>query len=147
MALAYPSHCPNKKKIGADMSTRILIIDDDVELCEELKDLLADNGFHVSCAYNADQGENMVKDSRFDVIILDNKMNGMSGIDLLKRVDSAVRKKVILVSGKSFIEKLLMDEGLFGAISGTIGKPIDFELLLTKIIETAKANRGLPKRQ
>lgn len=113
---------------------RILLIDDDRELCEELADLLKSEGYEVTSASDSLRGEAMTRCLDYDAIILDSKMPTVTGLDILERMKAeSVKKKVILVSGKPFIEKELQDRGLQGVVSAVLAKPIDFDLLLQKL--------------
>lgn len=113
---------------------RVLIIDDDKELCEELSELLKSEGYDVTCASDSLRGEAMTRCLDFDAIILDSKMPSVTGLDILERMKAeSVKNKVIMVSGKPFLEKELKDRGLYGVVSAVLGKPIDFDLLLEKL--------------
>ncbi len=112
----------------------ILIIDDDVELCEELSEMLRSEGYKVTCASDSVEGEAMIHCLDFDALILDSKMPLITGPEILERVKAeSLKKKIILVSGGPFAEKELEDRGLRGTVSAVLGKPIDFGLLLEKI--------------
>ena len=113
---------------------RILLIDDDQELCEELADLLKSEGYDVVCSSDSQRGEAMIRCLDFDTLILDSKMPLVTGLDILERMKAeSVKKKVIMVSGKPFIEKELEARGLQHVVSAVLSKPVDFELLLEKI--------------
>lgn len=113
---------------------KVLIIDDDKELCEELADLLESEGYEVTSASDSLRGEAMTRCLDYDAIILDSKMPSVTGLDILERMKAeSVKKKVIMVSGKPFLEKELEDRGLLGVVSAVLGKPIDFALLLEKL--------------
>ncbi len=113
---------------------RILIIDDDKELCEELSDLLKSEGYEVTTSSDSQRGEAMTRCLDYDAIILDSKMPTVTGLDILARMKAeSVKKKVIMVSGKPFIEKELVERGLQGLVSAVLAKPIDLALLLEKL--------------
>jgi DNA-binding response OmpR family regulator len=113
---------------------RVLIIDDDQELCEELSELLKGEGYEVASSSDSLRGEAMTRCLDYDAIILDSKMPSVTGLDILERMKAEnVKKKVIMVSGKPFIDKELKDRGLQGVVSAVLGKPIDFNLLLQKL--------------
>jgi two-component system OmpR family response regulator len=113
---------------------RILIIDDDQELCEELSDLLKSEGYDAVSSSDSQRGEAMIRCLDFDTLILDSKMPLVTGLDILERMKAeSVKKKVILVSGKPFIEKELADRGLQNVVNAVLCKPVDFNLLLEKL--------------
>ena len=122
------------------MKKHVLIIDDDVELCEELKSLLMSDNFIVDCAISAEKGAELMNKCRFHVILLDNKMSGMSGVDFLVKLDLHTRKKVILISGQPFLENRLDEAGLSGSVGGIMKKPIDIEMLFESLSRIAGEN-------
>jgi len=116
------------------MPEHILLIDDDVELCDELSEMLRAEGYRTTCASDSYEGEAMIRCLKFDALILDSKMPLASGIEILERMKGEnIKKKVILVSGQPFVEKELRERGLGSVVSAVMGKPIDFKLLLEKI--------------
>ena len=115
-------------------SKHILIIDDDLELCEELTDLLESEGFSVRCATDGVLGEELIKNNSYNTIILDYKMPKHSGIDILKKLKAeGIKKKIILFTGRPHVEKQLKDEGLLDMVSALLEKPVNFAKLLVKV--------------
>jgi len=66
------------------MAAKILIVDDDQDLCDELSEVLSDNGYLVETASNGMDGQACIKKNRYHVILLDYRMPGLSGVDVLK---------------------------------------------------------------
>jgi len=113
---------------------RILITDDDQELCEEAADALRDAGHLTQTAYDGKTGCDYINKNSYDAIILDYKMTGLTGVDILKfikRKNLAV--KVFLVSGRPFIEKQLKEENVMGLVTRILNKPFDIARLLEEI--------------
>lgn len=87
------------------MSKKILIIDDDMDLCQLLGRYLTRNGFEVDMAHAGGKGITKFTEGRFDVVICDYRLGDMEGIDVLK----ALRKenpgvKVLMITGYSDIK-------------------------------------------
>ncbi len=68
---------------------RILVIDDDVELCELLKEYLVPEGFEVDAANDSEKGIERALSGEHDFIVLDVMLPGVNGFEVLR----AVRKK------------------------------------------------------
>lgn len=116
------------------MTKRILIIDDDRELSGEISETLKHEGFSVDAAYDGIKGGELAKKSSYDIILLDVKLPGLNGIDLLRDIKSKKSEsKIFLVSGDPFLEKLAEKENLSGLIYSLIGKPFDIEKLIAQI--------------
>lgn len=115
-------------------SKRILILDDDKELCEELAEFLKGEGHKVSHTQDCVNGQTLISETSYDVFILDYKITGSTGFEIIKKVSPKNRKmKVLLMSGRPFIEKLLEEEGLHNRVSAVIRKPVELDTLLRKI--------------
>ncbi len=113
------------------MDKRILIIDDDKELCEELSEILEEDGFNVDYALTPADGESLLKADNYDIILLDFKLPQMSGIDFLKKVKKELKnKKVFIISGSLSIKNLIKEQNLSSLVSGVFAKPFDINTLL-----------------
>ncbi len=84
---------------GTGMS-RILIIDDDVELCDLLKDYLEPEGFSVETAHDSESGLSQTFQKDFSLVILDVMLPGMNGFDVLRRVRESSRIPVIMLTAR-----------------------------------------------
>jgi DNA-binding response OmpR family regulator len=117
---------------------RILVVDDDSEICTVLGDFLTVKGFAAYTALDGRTAMTKIKEIRPHIVLLDIMMPGMGGIEVLKRikeVDPAVA--VIMVTG-IYDEELAKRAIALGA-DEYVTKPIDFdhlEIALTiKIID------------
>jgi DNA-binding response OmpR family regulator len=63
---------------------RILLIDDDADLSHFLKGELEEHAHHVECLERAEHGPEVVARTAYDLVLLDNKMPGMTGIEFLE---------------------------------------------------------------
>lgn len=65
---------------------RILVVDDELEVCKMLKKFLTKKGYEVYTALNGEDALDVVKEERPHVVLLDIRMPGMDGIECLKRI-------------------------------------------------------------
>ena len=65
---------------------KILIVDDELILRESLADWLARDGYHTDTAESGEEALEKIKATRYDILFVDIKMGGMSGLDVLKKV-------------------------------------------------------------
>lgn len=87
------------------MKNSIIIIEDDIELCEELKQILEDEGFSIITANNGLDGLNLIKNNRFDLVLLDLKMPEINGLEILKSVKKNYKQlKVIIMTARMKID-------------------------------------------
>ncbi len=65
-----------------EKTKRVLIVDDDIEFLEELREALSGNGFVIDCALNGFEAGRKIYKKRPDLILLDFKMPGMDGFQV-----------------------------------------------------------------
>ncbi|MCX5753659.1 MAG: response regulator [Candidatus Krumholzibacteria bacterium] len=65
---------------------KILIVDDEKNMCQYLSIMLRKEGYDVKTVHNGKKALQEIKESVFDVVITDIKMEGMDGIELLTAV-------------------------------------------------------------
>lgn len=111
-----------------------MIIDDDVELCQELSEILKDEGYQVETAADGALGIASLGRKAYSLVILDYRMPSSNGIEVLKFIkEKKIPAKVFLISGRPFIEKLIKEEGLASQVSRVINKPYNIKTLLENI--------------
>lgn len=126
---------------------RILLIDDDADLTCLLQEALEEHGHQVVCLDRADGGPDLLAQEEFDLVLLDNKMPGMSGIDFLTALqEREIGIPVILMTGHATADTTIQAVNL-GAFDYVI-KPVDFSELfdeLQPLISKALAIDWRPK--
>lgn len=79
---------------------KVLVLDDEVRVREELKEFLLNSGFIVHTAGLPSEGLKILKDNDIDIMILDVKMPEMDGLEVLRRVKKDHPEvEVIMISG------------------------------------------------
>jgi two-component system, NtrC family, nitrogen regulation response regulator NtrX len=121
---------------------RLLVIDDDVEFSDEIKELLESEGHDVQVAYDGLSGIEALGSSRFDLVFLDFRMPGVGGLDVLRF--SKTRRpdvKVIVITGRPMsakgsiceIASEVVEEGILATANCVMGKPFDIGKFLSKV--------------
>lgn len=131
---------------------KILIVDDDLELCELVSNYLSREGFECLCAYDGQSGlENALnKGSGFDLVILDVMLplkNGLEALSALRAVNQSL--PVIMLTAKG--EPVDRVVGLEMGADDYLPKPFDPRELLARVrsldrrltVERAKTDSGL----
>jgi two-component system OmpR family response regulator len=119
---------------------RILIVDDDVDLCEELADALSEEGYDTGHTSDVAEAKRRIREDRYDILLLDYKMPGPGGIGILRamRAENVVMT-VLVISGRPFIEDELEKQGLHDMVRGILHKPVAFADLLEAIRDAERA--------
>ncbi|MGH9265266.1 MAG: response regulator transcription factor [Acidimicrobiales bacterium] len=85
---------------GREEAGTVLVIDDDGTFVRLVTALLRREGHDVVVAADAETALDLIDRQRFDLIVLDIEMPGMSGLELLSRIKPRVDVPVIVVSGR-----------------------------------------------
>jgi len=78
----------------------VLIVDDDIELCSLLTDFLSLEGFSVNAVHNGAQAITHVRDSNYDVIVLDIMLPGLQGLDVLRQLRTFSATPVLMLTAR-----------------------------------------------
>ena len=119
----------------------ILIVDDDINLCTILKEELNEVGYETSYLTGGEQVLEYLKNRKIDLVLLDLKMPGKDGFEVLEELESQPNShpKVIVLTAYADV-KSAIESARMGA-SDFISKPYDFdELLITirKVLQKEK---------
>lgn len=82
------------------MSFKVLLVDDDIELVELLRDYLERDGFAVAVAHDGAAGVAAVLSGSNDIVVLDVMMPGMSGIQALAQIRATSAVPVIMLTAR-----------------------------------------------
>jgi len=80
--------------------TKILLVDDDVELIGMLKDYLENEGFAVTTVYDGESAIGEALSGRYALAVLDVMMPGMCGVDVLKQIRAKSTMPVVMLTAK-----------------------------------------------
>jgi DNA-binding NtrC family response regulator len=118
-------------------NTKILIVDDEIIMRESLAGWLQRDGHEITTAASGEEAMEILKHSRFDILLVDIKMEGMSGLDFLNQVkkdDPDVA--VVMITAYGSISTAI--EAMKKGANDYILKPFDPDalgVLIEKIIE------------
>src|SRR5213594_2312794 len=79
---------------------RILVIDDDVELCTLVGEYLAPEGFLVECAHDGKRGLEAAVTGEHLLAVLDVMLPGINGFEVLRRIRATSRLPVLLLTAR-----------------------------------------------
>ena len=109
-------------------NTKILLIDDEVDIVRVLSMSLRSDGYDVVTAYSGEEGLEVFDRESPNVVLTDIKMPGMDGLEVLKKVKALdPESEVIIITGHGDIDSAI--EALQYGASDFINKPIRDEAL------------------
>ena len=80
---------------------KVLVIDDDRELCELIRDYLAPLGYEVTLVHDGPGGAGRVLAERFDAVILDVMLPGADGFEVLHRIRRVSDVPVLMLTARA----------------------------------------------
>jgi nitrogen regulation protein NR(I) len=114
---------------------RILVIDDDTEVRYSLNRVLSSQRYEVQEAPSGEEGVAAVKKQAPDVVLLDNRMTGMSGLETLQHIRAANPKQLVIFMTAYGTAQTAIEAMKFGAFDYVV-KPFDPPKLLA-LVESA----------
>lgn len=109
---------------------RILLLEDDEDLAEQVAAMLREEHFAVDIARDGEQGLELGQDNPYDAVILDPGLPRMDGFSVLRRWrDGGLTMPVIVLTG-SRKDVGDMKEAVRAGATNYLTKPVDLELLL-----------------
>ena len=79
---------------------KILIIDDDVALCELVTEYLEPLGFQVEAVHRGDSGVELARQSEHDLILLDVMLPGQNGFEVLRHIRESLKIPVLMLTAR-----------------------------------------------
>jgi DNA-binding response OmpR family regulator len=127
------------------MKAKILVVDDEPAVRESLEEILRLEGYHVISVENGDLAIKTLQSDSFDLILLDLKMPGMDGIDVMRLATKiAPDTKIILLTGHGSMESAV--EALRHSAHDYLIKPIPTHELLTSVGRAIAQRTELQKK-
>ena len=116
---------------------KILVVDDEIDVCDFVKHFFEERNFRVFTALNGTDAIMLVRKEKPGIILLDIRMKGMDGIETLRRIREIDKKvKVIMVTAVDDSEKMNVADNL-GA-SQYVTKPLVLEELESVVMNHSK---------
>jgi len=117
---------------------KLVVIDDDKDTCEYLKEFFEQRKCIVLTANSGAEGLSIIKEEKPDIVLLDVKMEGMNGLETLKEIknfdptikvimvtvasDQETHQKAVELGADDFIKKPLNTGYLEGTVSLKVSK-------------------------
>lgn len=79
---------------------RVLVVDDDVELCELVKEFLEPEGLQVEAVHNGNRGLERALTGEHALVVLDVMLPGMNGLDVLRKLRASSSVPVLLLTAR-----------------------------------------------
>lgn len=123
-------------------SGRILVIDDDPQIRRVMRSTLTSHGYQVSDARSGEEGLEELRDSSYDLVLLDMNMPGMGGMEACRLIRSGSEIAIIMLTVSNTERDKV--EALDAGADDYITKPFSMPELLARIRATIRRLPQLP---
>jgi two-component system, NtrC family, response regulator HydG len=120
--------------MNAPAAPSILVVDDEPDICENLRDILTDLGYQVDTAGDGLSALELVRHKHYDVALLDLRMPGMDGLELYRRLKQ-VRADTVAMIVTAYATDETAQAALQAGAWKVVAKPVDFSFLMQLIDE------------
>ena len=128
---------------------KILVVDDSPQICKALSDVLTMSGYSVRTAPSAERALQIIEAARFDLVITDLKMTGLTGMDLAKKIFVLQPgTPVVILTGYGDMDSVI--GALRSGVADYLKKPFSLDEVLSVVqreIVKSKTRSGLPTTQ
>ncbi len=118
----------------------ILIVDDDEGIRNLVKKYLNENNFLITTADSAEDAEDKIKIIKFDLLVLDVMMPGLSGLDFISKHKEKLNTPIILLTAKGQASERI--EGLEVGADDYLSKPFEPKELILRIRNILKKTKS-----
>ena len=124
------------------MQEKILLVDDDVSILLLVSDVLEEKGLEVTAVRSGEEALRRVEEGRFDLILLDIMMKGLSGLEVCRQIRGRVDCPILFLSAKDSVKDIV--KGLDLGADDYLTKPFDTKELLARVAVRLRENARSP---
>jgi DNA-binding response OmpR family regulator len=114
------------------MKSKILLLEDDLNLSETVSDYFEEKGFEVVCVYDGDDAIAAIYETNFDLLLLDVNVPNKNGFEVLKEIRSE-NNNVPAIFTTSLNSMDSLEEGFSSGCDDYIRKPFELKELLIRV--------------
>lgn len=111
--------------------SRILIVDDDFELCSLLTDVLNNEGYEVNCVHCGESAISYIEKHPLDMVLLDVMLPKLNGMQVARKICQRFATPILMLTALDDEESML--DGYQAGADHYIAKPFKVPQLLTRI--------------
>lgn len=128
------------------IADRILVVDDDEATCHFMEMMLKSEGYEPESVHSAKEAIGLIRETRFNLVILDNRLPDIEGIELLDQLHEIKPDlNVIILTGNSSLElaKRAIDKGAVSCIV----KPLNLRDIIPEVKEILRNQRMVQEKK
>ncbi|MGF1754076.1 response regulator transcription factor [Vibrio makurazakiensis] len=111
--------------------SRVLVVDDDIQLCELLSEVLEEEGYHVDAVHCGESALEFIQSHPVDLVLLDVMLPNLNGLQVARRICQRFATPILMLTALSDEDSML--DGYQAGADQYIAKPFKVPELLTRI--------------
>ncbi|MBW3698125.1 response regulator transcription factor [Vibrio sp. T187] len=111
--------------------SRVLVVDDDIQLCELLSEVLVEEGYHVDAVHCGESALDFIQNNPVDLVLLDVMLPNLSGLQVARRICQRFATPILMLTALN--DEASMLDGYQAGADQYIAKPFKVPELLTRI--------------
>jgi CheY-like chemotaxis protein len=120
---------------------RLLIVDDEQDICSNMRDILTECGYSVDVASEWREGLDLLKQHRYRLALLDYKLPGVTGVELFQQMRQLNQGiEGLLVT--AYASDKTAQEALAAGMQAVVQKPVDLSHLISLLQESEHASNN-----
>lgn len=112
--------------------TNILIVDDEIDLLETLGDIFESKGYNVTMVEDGNKAIELLRKKYFDIVLMDLKMPGISGVESFKEVKNLHPSSAIIMMTAGSVKEEIR-EAVGAGVDAVVDKPFNVKKLVATI--------------
>lgn len=123
--------------MSTDVSIPILVVDDDLDAGQNLRDILADLGYDVSVATDGFGALELARERQFEIALVDLKMPGMDGLTLASKLKE-LSPSVVVILTTAFANRATLATSQSHGIRRVFAKPLDLRQVIPYLLDISE---------
>ncbi|WP_394250218.1 response regulator transcription factor [Vibrio profundi] len=111
--------------------SRVLVVDDDIQLCELLSEVLVEEGYHVHAVHCGESALEFIQNNPVDLVLLDVMLPNLNGLQVARRICQRFATPILMLTALN--DEASMLDGYQAGADQYIAKPFKVPELLTRI--------------
>ena len=120
----------------------VLVVDDDRDNCEFIKDILETRGYQVSIAWSGEEAIEMARDNSYDMVFIDTKLPNMNGLETYLAIKE-INPQAVAVMMVAYSQEVddLSEEPLGEDVHSYLHKPFEIEEVIQLVDGISRRKR------
>jgi signal transduction histidine kinase len=140
----------NKLNNQMETQSRILVVDDNVDLCTNIKDILDINGYLVDYVVNGKEAISICQKTQYDIALVDINLNDIQGTEVVEKIAKiSPSTDFIYITGYASLDSAIAAVKREHVVSYET-KPLDFDrllLIIKQVIQRQQAEKALAEER